>query len=818
MGWIVTGNSQILAVHAALLRSCVNVGQILYFSGDEHDRGHHNNNHIDHTRLYECATGAITNPHSPTTDLFCCGQALMADGRLLVAGGTHDFNVDPDPHGDPHEHARLEHFRGVRDAWIFDTFFATWTAAAAMNFEPGRGEGGGRWYPTLLTLPSGDVLAMSGHPMPEDTRHNNTSPERYQPAANAWELMRDDREREIIYYPRLHVLPDGAVFCSNWVSPTRRTQKLDAYADTWSDICPGPTDPLYNDIPTTSVLLPLRPDNYAARVLICGANRPQRIDLSVAVPGWTDTAPRALAGSPRRRHCCAVLLPTGEVFVCGGVSDDNNSDTSAVLEAELYNPETDAWNVLERATVPRNYHSVALLMPDGRVWTAGGNSNAQQSFPAPGVDNRELRIELYEPSYYGRPDRPQISNAPAQINCGQTFTVESPHADEIDRVMLLRTGSVTHAFNSDQRAIELKHHRGRGNLQIEAPPNTNIAPPGDYLLFLLNRENIPSVGRFVRVRAVTHTFVVLHLDNPAGENRGHFRVGRGVNPAGQVAGGWSNPAAIPGWFGHENQGGDVAAADLTGNGRPDLFVLHLDNPSGDNRGYYRVGKDMDAVGNITGGWSAPIAIPDWFGHENQGGGIAVGDISGNGRPDLVVFHIDNPGGDNHGYYRIGWNLDANGNVTGGWTQPILVPGWFGHENQGGGIALADINGSGRPDLVVFHVDNPGGDNHGYYRIGWNLDTSGNVTSGWTAPKPVPDWFGHESQGAGIAVADLNGNGRPDLVVFHIDNPGGDNHGYYRIGWNLDANGDVTGGWTQPILVPGWFGHENQGGGIACIRA
>jgi hypothetical protein len=183
-------------------------------------------------------------------------------------------------------------------------------------------------------------------------------------------------------------------------------------------------------------------------------------------------------------------------------------------------------------------------------------------------------------------------------------------------------------------------------------------------------------------------------------------------------------------------------------------------------------------------WTNPIQVPGWFGSEDQGGGVAITDINGNGRPDLIVFHIDNPSGENHGYYRIGWNLDTNGNVSGSWTNPIQVPGWFGSEDQGGGIAVADINGNGRPDLVVFHIDNPGGDNHGYYRVGWNLDTNGNVTGGWSNAVQVPGWFGWENQGGGVAIADVNANGRSDLIVFHIDNPSGENHGYYRVGFDL----------------------------------
>jgi hypothetical protein len=101
-----------------------------------------------------------------------------------------------------------------------------------------------------------------------------------------------------------------------------------------------------------------------------------------------------------------------------------------------------------------------------------------------------------------------------------------------------------------------------------------------------------------------------------------------------------------------------------------------------------------------------------------------------------------------------------------------------------------VNGSGRLDLVVFHVENPAGENRGFYRIGWDLDDAGNIGA-WSDVKPVPGWFGFETQGTDVALGDIDGNGRPDLVVFHIDNPPGDNVGYYRIGWNLNARGDPT---------------------------
>lgn len=498
MRWTVLGgNSQILAVHAALVVAPGQRSQILYFSGDEHDKGQHDSGRTDHSRLYDCVTGTITNPGSPaSTDLFCCGHAFLWDGRLLTAGGTDAF-----PGGAGIHH---EHFPGLRDAWSFNPTTATWIRVAAMNPEPSRATGGGRWYPTLVTLPDGRVLVTAGHPRADDTRHDNYSPEVYSSKTNAWSFVGpNDPAHAVGNYPRLHVLPNGDVFSSTPLAGGRN-QRFNPVPDVWTSICPQPGDGLYGGIATSSVLLPLRPgDGYRPRVLICGGQQAMIIDLGAAAPAWTPTAPRTLnaPNPPRRRNLNAVLLPTGEVFVSGGVSADDSADTSRVLAAESYNPFTNAWTTLPSATVTRNYHSVALLMPDGHVWTAGGNVNAQQSFPTPGVDNRELRVELFEPWYYGRPDRLHLTSLPDSLHSMQEFTVRSGTGDAITRVALLRAGSATHAFNPDQRYVELAFTSQGGNLlQVKAPPNRNIAPPGNYMLFLLNAAGLPSEGKFMRMR------------------------------------------------------------------------------------------------------------------------------------------------------------------------------------------------------------------------------------------------------------------------------------------------------------------------------
>lgn len=353
---------------------------------------------------------------------------------------------------------------------------------------------------------------------------------------------------------------------------------------------------------------------------------------------------------------------------------------------------------------------------------------------------------------------------------------------------------------------------------------------------------------------ITDDLIVFHVDNPEGDNRGYYRTGQALNAAGFVTS-WSNVVPVHnigmnvittigtgsvlspgdisaintmyptksasgtvnhvgGWFGNDTAGADVTVSDISGSGRPDLLVFFIDDPENANAGFYRIGWDMDPGGFVTNSFTPALPVPGWFGNDSQGGGVALANIGKAARPDLVVFHIDHPGGGNSGYYRIGWDLDVAGIVKGGWTDPIQVPGWFGNESQDGGIAVADVSKSGTPDLIVMHIDNPQGANQAYYRIGWDVDSLGVVAGGWTAPIPVPGWFGNDSQGAGITVADMNNDGSLDLVVFNVDDPAGGNRGYYRIGASLDASGNVTGGWSRVIPIAGWFGDDTQGGGVA----
>ena len=177
-------------------------------------------------------------------------------------------------------------------------------------------------------------------------------------------------------------------------------------------------------------------------------------------------------------------------------------------------------------------------------------------------------------------------------------------------------------------------------------------------------------------------------------------------------------------------------------------------------------------------------MPDWFSWEDQGAGVAVADLTGDGQQDMVVFVVDNPPGQNNGLYRVGRNLDVQGNVNGGWSSWVEVPDWFSWESQSAGIAIADLSGDGRQDLVVLMVDKPPGPGQGYYRLGHDLDREGAVKGGWSPWLQVPDWMSWPSQSIGVAVADMTGLGRQDLVIFLLGNPSEGHQSRYRVGPGL----------------------------------
>jgi hypothetical protein len=434
--------------------------------------------------LLDPVTGQTISQFSVSWDMFCNGMVLLEDGRPLIAGGT--IQYDP--------------FYGQSQVATFDPLANTFSNVQNMAH--------GRWYPTLVTLGDGRVMTFSGL---SETGSTNSAVEFYS-ADSGW-------SSEYIapwnpdLYPRLHLLPTGKVFYSG----AQTTSKLfDPSTNTWNTSVAGTN---YSGTRTygSSVLLPLRPsDNYDPKVIIMGGGNPatyttEIIDMGASTPAW-QYGPKM---SQARIEMNAVILPNGKVLAVGGSVNDEDTSTAS-LNADLYDPVSNTFSSAGANAYPRLYHSVALLLPDATVWLAGGN-------PSRGTYVQQM--EIYKPGYLFNSDgtsatRPSITGAPGAVGYGDAFTVTTPDAANISSVILVRDGSVTHAFGMDQREVALSFTAGSGALTVTSPPNGNIAPPGYYMLFLLNQAGVPSVASFVQVTATPPDFSVAATPSSQTASRG----------------------------------------------------------------------------------------------------------------------------------------------------------------------------------------------------------------------------------------------------------------------------------------------------------
>jgi hypothetical protein len=164
--------------------------------------------------------------------------------------------------------------------------------------------------------------------------------------------------------------------------------------------------------------------------------------------------------------------------------------------AEVWNPSTGVWRQVASNSVNRTYHSTSLLLPDGRVLHAGsGNATLENGQPAPD----QKSAEYYSPPYLFQGARPTIGSAPSAITYGTSFTVGTPNAAGITKVSLIALGSVTHAFDMAQRFMWLTFSKTSTGLTVKAPTSRNSAPPGYYMLFILNSSGVPSKARIIQL-------------------------------------------------------------------------------------------------------------------------------------------------------------------------------------------------------------------------------------------------------------------------------------------------------------------------------
>ncbi len=410
--------------------------------------------------VWDYQLGTFTNlPVTP--NLFCSGHALLADGRVLVVGG----------------YGESSNTIGISNAEIFDPVSLTWTPVPNMQYR--------RWYPTATTLSDGRILVTAGW---QTTAHSNAGiSEIYDPATNAWTSL-TNANNPFETYPFMYLMPDGRVIHIGGSEYATDTDVLDLTTNTWSvidsHIVDGGSATMYS--PGKFVKAGSATDSQGVGA---SSNTTFVLDMTQSSPSWQQTASMAYP----RSYPNLTMLPDGSVLATGGETDKNGGTiANAVYAAELWSPQTKTWATMASMHTPREYHGTALLLPDGRVLESGMGADF-------GNVPDEKSAEFYSPPYLFKGSRPTITSSPGQIQYGTNFFVGTPDGATIASVSLIRTGAVTHFFDENERYLPLSFTQTSGGLTVTAPANANLAPPGYYMLFIVNSSGVPSIAPFVQV-------------------------------------------------------------------------------------------------------------------------------------------------------------------------------------------------------------------------------------------------------------------------------------------------------------------------------
>jgi len=458
----------------------LHTGKVLIVAGSENDAKNNASGAESYRNALWTPTGTTQSSITVRNidyDVFCSGTATLPDGRALVVGGAADYS-----------------FKGDNRASIFDP--------ATGRFLRSQSMVDGRWYATAATLGDGRVMTFSG--LDETTGGTNNTVEIYdlQNAGAGWSSPVTAPFTPPLFPPLL-LLPNGKVFYTGQGDERSANAWIfDPASKTWAKSVATTRDRHYG----SAVLLPLLPPNYTPKVMNFGGGSPatnttEIIDLSAASPSWTP-GPTMSTG---RIEMNAVLLPTGKVLAEGGSVNDE-SPNPAGKQADLYDPVSNTISSAGAASYSRLYHSTALLLPDATVASMGSN-------PGP-RGNYEPAIEIYRPAYlFDANDRlitnrPSITGVPSEpIGYGTLFSVTYTSTSAIRSAVLVRPGSTTHTLDMEQRLVGLCgpspqppcSGSGPGSLTLTSPPNGNIAPPGYYMLFLLNSAGVPSKAQFLQL-------------------------------------------------------------------------------------------------------------------------------------------------------------------------------------------------------------------------------------------------------------------------------------------------------------------------------
>ncbi len=495
-------------VHMALMSD----GKVLIVSGS----GNLPSNTNYAAAIWDPKAGTVST-QALAWDMFCNGMAILPDGRPFVVGGT----------------AAYDPFHGEIRTSAYDPATGTFADLQSMAH--------GRWYPTATTLGDGTVMTFSGL---NESGATNTAVEIYT-AGSGW-------SQEFVapwtppLYPRMHLLPNGTVFYSG---STTSSSIFDPSTRSWT-MNVAHTNFSGTRTYGTSVLMPLTPANgFRPAVIIMGGGNPatattEIIDLSTSSPQWVFGP----AMSQSRVEMNATILPNGKIVAVGGSANDEDGSTAS-FNTDLYDPVANTFTTGAPNVYPRLYHSNALLLPDATVLVTGSN-------PARGT--YEQHSEIYSPAYLFNPDgspatRPSITGVtPNALTYNAGFQLQTPDAAGITSVVLMRPGAVTHAFDMEQRLVGLSFAAGAGTLSVTAPSSGNIAPPGYYMLFIVNSVGVPSLASFVQLSGSADLPPTATITSPAADitvNPGQpvSFSGTGSDPDGSITGySWVFPGGTPG--------------------------------------------------------------------------------------------------------------------------------------------------------------------------------------------------------------------------------------------------------------------------------
>ena len=456
--WGPVTNWPVVGIHVALLPN----GKVLAYSSVDNHGGVHN---YTRATVWNPATGAHTPVDVNTGhNVFCSGLAHLPNGSLFLAGGNRNPEND-----------------GIEQTHTFNPSTNSWSLGPDMAYE--------RWYPSVTPLSNGEMLITEGGPPTPEVRSTTGG---LRPLGGA-------SRGDLALYPWLDVAPNGRVFYSG-PNPTMLSLNPAGQGD-WDEF--GPRDGIGRGYGSRAVY------NIGKTLVAGGGVPPTATARVIDFNGNQATSqPTGSMASPRRQHNLTVLAD-GSVLATGGLSSAAElvdlSPGAGVYPAERWNPATGQWSTLASMRVTRQYHSTALLLPDGRVLSSGGGVCGDCDVAGYLAKN----AEVFTPPYLFKKDgsgqlapRPTISSAPGVVNYGAQLRISTQNAASIGKVALVRLGAVTHSVNMEQRFIPLSiNGRDGGKLRATGPANGNIAPPGPYMLFVIDGNGVPSVARMVTVAA-----------------------------------------------------------------------------------------------------------------------------------------------------------------------------------------------------------------------------------------------------------------------------------------------------------------------------